>query len=192
MKFGFRELLFVALLVAMPVSAYFYVFKPRAETIQKVNADTQHKRAKLAKLDEVMASHKIHGLGVEIEKLAQAIELYEQRLPQREEVDGILEDVWRVAVANKLEPLSVRTQQVIGTATYSELPIRMKIKGDFDGFYQFLLDVEKLPRITRLPDLKLTKSKDKDTEGQMVAELTLSIFFEGDEPDTAQRPGGNA
>ncbi|MEM0913091.1 MAG: type 4a pilus biogenesis protein PilO [Planctomycetota bacterium] len=190
MKFGPRELLFVALLIAMPVSAYFYVFQPRTETIEEARAEIIRMQGKLNQLEQ--ATRDMPDLGAEIAKLAQAIELYEQRLPQREEVDGILEDVWRVAVANKLEPVSVRTQQVIGTATYSELPIRMKIKGDFDGFYQFLLDVEKLPRITRLPDLRLTKSRDKEGEGQMVAEITLSIFFEGDEPANPNRPGGNA
>jgi len=187
MKFGFRELLFVALLIAMPVSAYFYVFQPRTQTIEEARAEILRMQGKLDQLEQ--ATKDMPDLGAEIDKLAQAIELYEQRLPQREEVEGILEDVWRVAVANKLEPLSVRTQQVIGTANYSELPIRMKIKGDFDGFYQFLLDVEKLPRITRLPDLKLIKSKSQDNEGEMTAELTLSIFFEGDQPDTNDQGG---
>jgi type IV pilus assembly protein PilO len=187
MKFGPRELLFVALLIAMPVCAYFYVFQPRTTTIEQARAEIVRMQGKLDQLEQ--ATENMPDLGAEIDKLAQAIELYEQRLPQREEVEGILEDVWRVAVANQLEPLSVRTQQVIGTASYSELPIRMKIKGDFDGFYQFLLDVEKLPRITRLPDLKLTKIDGEDSEGQMIAELTLSIFFEGDTPDTTGQGG---
>ncbi|MEL6312081.1 MAG: type 4a pilus biogenesis protein PilO [Pseudomonadota bacterium] len=189
MNFGLREILFTVCLMALPVAVYFYVFQPRTVKTEQARIETMQMQAKLDQLEEATAN--MPDLGAEIEKLAEAIAIYEERLPQREEVEGILEDVWRVAVRNRLEPMSVRTQQTIGTAAYSELPIRMKIKGDFDGFYQFLLDVEKLPRITRMPDLRLNKSKEsEDAEGLMVAELTLSIFFEGDQPQSSRNAGG--
>ena len=50
--------------------------------------------------------------------------------------------------------------------------------GNFNGFYTFLLQLEKLPRITRITNLTLQKLQDKD--GEMQASMTLSIFFEAD------------
>ena len=55
----------------------------------------------------------------------------------------------------------------------------MSLSGDFNGFYSFLLQLEKLPRITRVTNMSLSKITDRD--GEMNATMTLSIFFE---PDT--------
>jgi Tfp pilus assembly protein PilO len=62
---------------------------------------------------------------------------------------------------------------------YSELPIQMSLSGDFNGFYSFLLQLEKLPRITRVTQMKLEKINDHD--GEATANITLSIFFEPDQ-----------
>jgi hypothetical protein len=62
----------------------------------------------------------------------------------------------------------------------------MSLAGDFKGFYSFLLALEKLPRITRVTQMQLTKINDKD--GQMQATMTLSIFFE---PDTGSSVAGS-
>ena len=62
--------------------------------------------------------------------------------------------------------------------------------GDFNGFYAFLLQLEKLPRITRVSQMKLEKISERD--GEMTAQLTLSIFFEPETGGTASRELGGA
>ena len=57
--------------------------------------------------------------------------------------------------------------------------IELSLQGDFNGFYSFLLQLEKLQRITRVTQMNLQKINDRD--GEMTAQMTLSIFFE---PDT--------
>jgi Tfp pilus assembly protein PilO len=54
----------------------------------------------------------------------------------------------------------------------------MSLSGDFNGFYAFLQQLEKMPRITRVTNMALTKITDRD--GAMQARITLSIFFEPD------------
>ncbi len=56
----------------------------------------------------------------------------------------------------------------------------MVISGDFPGFYAFMLDLERLSRITRVPEMKLEKLRN-GKDGQMEAAFTLSIFFEAQE-----------
>ena len=71
----------------------------------------------------------------------------------------------------------MRTDKPVTNARYTELPLKMVIVGDFDGYYSFLLDMERLSRITRIPEMKLEKLR-KGEDGQMEAAFTLSIFFE--------------
>ena len=55
----------------------------------------------------------------------------------------------------------------------------MTLKGEFDGFYDFLLALEQMPRITRIPNMEVLRSRDHD--GHLEATFTLSIYFEGEE-----------
>ncbi|MEX0655505.1 MAG: type 4a pilus biogenesis protein PilO [Phycisphaeraceae bacterium] len=184
MKFGTRELIFVLVLLAMPVAAWFFVFQPRHEQLEEARQEIVAKQAKLKQLEAATVS--IANLGQEIDKLAEAIEMFEEKLPAQREVEVILKEVWEMATAHDLTPRSVRTERIVPTAHYAELPIKMVIIGDFDGFYSFLLDLEKLPRITRTPTMTLRKVRNE--EGKMQADVTLSIFFESSESSGGGRP----
>lgn len=93
-------------------------------------------------------------------------------------MDKILREVWQLAEANQLQTKTVKPSKSERGPSYSEQPIEMSLSGDFTGFYSFLLQLEKLPRITRLGKMNLQKISDHD--GHMTAQLTLSIFFEPD------------
>jgi len=178
MKFGARELLFALVLIAMPLAAYFFVFEPRNAQIAEAEAEIAQKNTELKQLAAATAS--IDDLKVEIDKLQEAIEVFQQKLPEEREVEVILRQVWELAAKQRLTPKSVRTDKPVRAAQYSELPINMKIIGDFDGFYSFLIEIEKLNRITRVPQMKLKRAKDGGST--MEAEVTLSVFFEEDQP----------
>ncbi len=175
MRFGIRELVFVLLLVSTLVGAYFVVYKPRQEQIEEAMAEVRQKQSKLQQLEQ--ATRRISDLGDEIDRLEQAIVAFEEKLPAQREVEVILKQVWELAAKQGLTPKSVHADKKVDTAQYSELPLKMVFVGDFDGFYSFLLELEKLSRITRMPVMKL-KKLDKE-EGKMQADVVLSIFFEG-------------
>jgi len=177
MRFGTRELFFVMLLVAMPLSAYYFVFAPWNRQIAQARNEVHGKEAKLQQLQ--LATANIKDLGHEIDQLSKAINVFEKKLPAQRQVEVVLKEVWQLAAKHGLNPKSVRTDRIVPTAHYAELPIRMEIVGNFDGFYGFLLDLEKLPRITRMPTMHLSKVVGPGADGQIKANIVLSIFFEG-------------
>ncbi|MDH3583616.1 MAG: type 4a pilus biogenesis protein PilO [Phycisphaerae bacterium] len=175
MRFGIRELLFLFVLLSMPVAAWWMVFKPSNEQIEEANREIRLKQQKLQQLET--ATMHIEDLGNEIDKLSQAVELFEAKLPAEREVEVILKEVWELAARHGLKPKSVRSEKPIKTQRYSELPLKMTINGDFDGYYKFLIDLERLSRITRISELKLVKDR-KGKDGDAEAQFVLSIFFE--------------
>ena len=54
----------------------------------------------------------------------------------------------------------------------------MKLVGNFNSFYSFLLEIEKLPRIMKLRELKLDRSLKDGEAGEVGAEFIVSIFFQ--------------
>ena len=93
-------------------------------------------------------------------------------------MDKVLTEVSQLAEANSLSTRTVKTLKSERSAGYSEQPIEMTLSGDFNAFYLFLQQLEKLPRLTRVTGMALNKINDRD--GEMDARVTLSIFFEPD------------
>src|SRR5689334_5156728 len=176
MKFGIREIIFVMLMLGVLGSAKFFVLKKRGEDRAAKQAELTQKQQQLSSLQEATAG--IPDLNKKTDELQQAINFFESKLPQEKEIDTILKEVWQMAEANSLQTKTIKTMRSERGPNYSEQPIQMSLSGDFNGFYSFLLQLEKLPRITRVTNMSLSKITDRD--GEMQATLTLSIFFEPD------------
>ena len=177
MRFGLRESLFFLLLLAVPVAAFFLVFEPRNRDIEEAREEIRQKQAKLEALER--ATTTIQDLGGEIDRLTRAIAMFERQLPAQRDVEVILREVAELAKKHDLLIESLRTDKVIPEAGYAKLPIRMQITGNFDSFYSFLLDLERLERITALPMLELNRNKREREQGpEMQADVRLDIFFE--------------
>ncbi|MAE65614.1 MAG: hypothetical protein CMJ18_15200 [Phycisphaeraceae bacterium] len=174
MQFGFRQVIFILLLLAMPAAAYFFVFEPRNVQISDARREIHQMQQKLNQLAE--ATRDIDDLGREIDKLADTVALFEQKLPAQREVEVILQQVSELATKHQLTPKSFRTDKAVTNSQYAELPIRIVITGNFDGFYSFLIDLARLRRITRIPTMTLNKRMND--EGEMEAEMLLSIFYD--------------
>ena len=181
MKFGIRELILVSAMVGLLICSYFFVFAKRNAKREALKSEMESRRQVLVNLKQ--ATSGIDDLGKKIDELQQAISFFEKKLPQEKEVDKILKEVWQMAEANSLQTKTVKTLKTERGANYSEQPIQMTLAGDFNGFYAFLLQLEKLPRITRVSQMELEKINERD--GEMTAMVTLSIFFEPEAGNSA-------
>jgi len=185
MKFGVRELIFVLLMIGMLGGSYFMLFKPRDQRRLEQLSQIQAKQKALSDLQHATAG--IDDLKGKIADLEKAIAFFESKLPQEKEIDRVLKEVWQVAEANGLNIRKVQTLKTEKASGFSVLPVQINLAGDFDGYYQFLLQLEKLPRITQVNQMQLTKIQEKD--GQMQALLTLTVFFEPESGPTPSYAG---
>ena len=177
MKFGIREIIFVIVMLGLLGSTNYFVFSKANKKKAALLDDIHQKQSALGNLQQATAG--IDDLNRKCDELQKAITFFESKLPQEKEVDKILKEVWQMAEQNSLVTRTVKTQKSERGPNYSEQPITMALAGDFNGFYSFLLQLEKLPRITRVTQMKIEKMQERD--GSMTASLTLSIFFEPDQ-----------
>ena len=176
MRFGIRELIFVTLMIGLLVSTWVFVFN-------KATARREAKLTEIAQMEKALANlHKatagIDDLNRKVSELQRAIDFFASKLPQAKEMDKVLTEVSQMADANSLQSKTVKSLKTERGRSYSEQSIQMALSGDFNGFYSFLLQLEKLPRITRVTNINLHKINDRD--GEMQAQMTMSIFFEPD------------
>jgi type IV pilus assembly protein PilO len=180
MKLGIREMVFFVVMLGLLGCSYVLVFKKMDQKRLALTQEVQQKQKALADLRDATAG--VQSLGQKIDDLQKTISFFESRLPEEREVDTILKEVWQMAQDNSLQTRTVRTLPTESIASVRRQPIEMTLSGDFRGFYAFLLQLEKLPRLTRVTDMQLEKINEHD--GEMTAKVTLSIFFEPDSGPT--------
>jgi type IV pilus assembly protein PilO len=174
MKFGIREIIFVALMLALLAGTYVFVFSKTNAKREALLKDITEKKKMLGDLQA--ATTGIEDMNSKIDELSGAIRFFEKKLPQEKDVGEMLPQLWDMARTNSLQSKTVKPDKPEVGPSYCELPIQMSLSGDFNGFYAFLLQLEKLPRITRITQMNLSKINEHD--GETTAQLTLSIFFE--------------
>jgi type IV pilus assembly protein PilO len=171
---GFRKVVFFVLLVGVAVAGYQYMIKPANRYLFELKERVQEKLDKLDEFEKATAA--AEGLTKQLEQLQEAITFFESKLPPTSEIHKVLEQVTVIAQKQGLKPKTIRTLKKKDNSGYIEQPIKMGLVGNFNSFYSFLLELEKLPRIMKIRELKLDKSRDD--EGQIEADFIVSIFFQ--------------
>ncbi len=154
----------------MPIGSYWFVFKPRNEQISQARKEIEHKELLLEKPSR--GDCRAKALLVRTRRSCE-IELVQSRLPSDKEVDVILRQVAEFATQNNLaRPRPSRTRSP--RPNYMEQPLEMLITGNFDDYYNFMLETDRSSESLAFPD----ESQGREQNGQMQAEFTLSIYFE--------------
>ncbi len=174
MKIGLRELTFFLLLAAIVGGAGWFVFLPHWKDIQATHKETHGKKVRLTQLDHLGQTS--DGLTKELGELTKALEFFESKLPADQQMSVVLREITQITDRHGLITKSVRTLKQIEASEYVAQPIEMDMAGTFEGFYQFLLELERMPRITRISQMVL--DKDKDNEGIVSSKMVVSIYFE--------------
>lgn len=174
MNGGFRKVVFFVLIISVAAAGYQYMIKPANKHLYETKERVQ---AKLDKLEEFeKASAAAEGLTKQLEQLQEAITFFESKLPPTSEIDKVLRDVTVIAQKQGLRSKTFQTLKKKDNSGYIEQPLKMGLEGNFNSFYSFLLELEKLPRIMKIRELKL--NKEVKNEGKIEAEFIVSIFFQ--------------
>ena len=112
-----------------------------------------------------------------------------KQLPSETEVAELLVDVSQTGLASGLEFDLFKVDAEIPLEFYAELPIRIRVTGNYHEFGSFVSGVAALPRIVTLHDFSISKEKEGD---QLVMEATAKTYRYIDEDIDATTATGGA
>jgi type IV pilus assembly protein PilO len=176
MNSSLRHVIFFVLIIGMAYVSWTYMIKPANRDLKAQRDSMEEKRSKLNKLDQATAQTSAQSVSEQLKKIEEAIQVFESKLPPSSEIHTVLENVTLIAQRHGLTPKTIRTQKNKTNRGYIEQPIEMELDGNFNSYYAFLLELEKMDRITKIRELNL-KKKGKE-EGQTEAKFIMSIFFQ--------------
>lgn len=174
MNSGMRQVAFFLALIGMVYFGWAYMIKPANAALAQQKVELQKDLEKLAELEREKS--KVKDLDSQMKQLEEAISFFENKLPHKSQIHQVLAQVTEIVNMHGLKPKTNKTERIIQHGGYVELPITMELEGSFMSFYQFLLELEKLDRITKIKNFKVKTIKD--TPGDISTEFTMSVFFQ--------------
>jgi type IV pilus assembly protein PilO len=174
MNSGIRHLIFFALIGAMIYISWACMIKPANENLARERVRMETQRAKLQELAQAKAASE--DLNASLEEMERAIREFESKLPPSSEIHTMLENVTLIAQRQGLTPKTIRALPSKNNRGYIEQPLEMEVHGNFNSYYSFLLELERLDRITKIRKMELKKKNN--AEGQTEAKFVMSIFFQ--------------
>ncbi len=106
-----------------------------------------------------------------------------KQLPNRSEMEALLIEVNQAGLGRGLQFELFRPGQELSKDFYAELPISVKIVGNYHDFGAFAADIAKLPRIVTLNNVAIVPAKD----GGLVLDATTKTFRYLDEEEVAKQ-----
>src|SRR4029078_3179923 len=139
--------LLVIVAVALVGLYYTYVFSPKADVLDALQAhvdslDVSNQRAKAE-----LAKGNVEQLRAEASKLKENLEVMRQLVPTSNEVPALLEQVSTAARRVGLDLSTVKQQPVIEDDTFDTYRYQDAVIGDYHALGEFLANVGSLTRI---------------------------------------------
>jgi type IV pilus assembly protein PilO len=166
------SLWFTGASLALAAGVHLLIIRPAAQKRDSLERDAAVKRSALVNVDRAIESSRV--IAGEINELRPRVALFDLRLGSARDTNSVLADLWHMADTNSLQTRSVKTPASLRSESFTEQEIDLTVAGSFGGYYQFMLQLEDMQRIVRVKKMNL--SKVNATDGQVQAELTVSVY----------------
>ena len=99
----------------------------------------------------------------------QYVATMEKQLPSKAEMASLLSEITQAGVGRAMTFENFRPGQIVAKDYYAELPIDIKLTGNYHDMGEFASDIAKLSRIVTLNNLSITTGKDSTLVLDVVA-----------------------
>lgn len=171
-----KVVLLCVLALLLVVAGYFTLWEPEITANKQAEAKEQELRqAFLSKKGQAVKVEAYRQQMVDIEKTFGALL---KQLPDRSEMDGLLTDINQSGLGRGLEFELFKPGQEVVADFYAEMPIQIKILGNYHDIGAFATDVSRLSRIVTLNNLSIAPvTKDiKGGGGVLVLEAIAKTY----------------
>ncbi len=187
---GYARIGAIVLIMAVIIGAgTWYLVKPKFAQLEKVESEEtqlrqtfETKQKKIANLDAYKA---------QLEEMRRSFGAMLQQLPNRTEVENMLNDISQTRVASGLEEEMFQPQGQVTKEFYAELPNKITVVGSFHEMGSFVSGVAALPRIVTVDQVEIrpaggNRRNSSAPDGELRMQALAKTFRYLDENDEEQ------
>jgi type IV pilus assembly protein PilO len=173
---------FVLLFLAIQIAAGFLFWKDQSDEIEKGRQDVDAQKQTF--LEKKKLAVNLDAYKQQRAEIEQSFGALLKQLPNKSEMDALLIDINQAGLGRGLAfELFKPAPTENFTEFYAELPVNIKVTGNYHDLGAFASDVAKMPRIVLLTDIKLDPPKD----GVLAMEAVAKTYRYLDEEEVAKQ-----
>ncbi|RFA31158.1 pilus assembly protein PilO [Alkalilimnicola ehrlichii] len=156
-----------ALIVAL---GWWFGWRDQAAQLERVQMREQELRSTFELRAERAAN--LEAYEEQLERMQASFGTMLRQLPSRAEVAKLLVDISQTGLSAGLEFELFQPDREVQRDFYAELPVRIRVRGDYHQFGDFVSGVANLPRIVTLHNLDI-----RPTDNELTMELTARTYW---------------
>lgn len=173
-----RGLLLVALFAATVIAGWALYW---GGLVEELDAKRQQEaELKVQYADKLKQAVNLDALRKQRDRVQVFVGQLEKQLPSKAEMDELLSDINQAGVGRGAQLQLFKPGQVVVKEYYAELPITVRVVGNYHDLGAFASDLANLPRIVTLNDLTITQV-DKSTRLSMDAVARTFRYLDPEE-----------
>ncbi|MES9922431.1 MAG: type 4a pilus biogenesis protein PilO [Candidatus Thiodiazotropha sp.] len=170
------KLVVVVLVAALVlVAGYYLIIEDEIADLENVQKEEQKLRADFVKKQRKAAN--LDAYRKQLEEMKQSFGTMLRQLPDKTEVAELLVDVSQTGLASGLEFELFKPLDEVPREFYAELPIQVKVTGQYHEFGHFISGLAALPRIVTIHDIKITRTSEDDANAGLLLEATAKTYL---------------
>lgn len=170
---------------------WYFVWQDQLNALSA--AETKEQKLKDEYLDKKRQAVNLDLYRQQLEEIDKSFGALLKQLPNRNEVDSLLVEVNQAGLGRGLQFELFKPAGEVVKDFYAELPISVKINGNYHDLGAFAADVAKLPRIVTLNNINIGvpaaggKDGAAQNSGRLTMEMQVKTFRYLDEEEVAKR-----
>jgi len=164
------------------VLSYVFVWQKQRPELQRFEADEQKLRGEFR--DKHSKAVNLEVYKQQLTDIERSFGAMLRQLPGKTEVPNLLVDISQTGLAAGLEEKLFQPQAEQKKDFYAELPIKIRLTGNYHEFGAFVSGIAALPRIVTLHDISI-KPDSKDAYDVLTLDLTAKTYRYLDEEEVA-------
>jgi len=169
----------VLLLIAVVGAGFYFYWMPLQEDLDKAKAEEE--RLKKDYLDKKRQAVNLPELKKQLVQVGQYVATLEKQLPSKSEMDALLTDINQAGLGRGLQFELFKPGSVNVKEYYAELPISVRVTGNYHDLGAFASDIANLSRIVTLNDMSIGVTAN----GNLGMDTTAKTFRYLDQEEVA-------
>jgi type IV pilus assembly protein PilO len=179
-----KALFLLAILLGVVAAGGWFVWKPMLDELEAAQTEEwgPDKKSGLRGTYEakLVQAANLDGYKAQLKEAELKSNVLLQQLPNKSQMDGLLTDINQAGIGRGLEFELFKPGSEKPSALYAELPINIRVVGNYHELGAFAADVAKMSRIVTLSELSIGKSGAKDSKstapGKMGMEAVAKTY----------------
>lgn len=164
------------------VLSWVFVWQKQRPELQRFQAEEQKLRGEFR--DKHSKAVNLEVYKQQLADIERSFGAMLRQLPGKTEVPSLLVDISQTGLASGLEEKLFQPQAEIKKDFYAELPIKIRLSGNYHEFGTFVSGIAALPRIVTLSEVAI-KPDSKDAYDVLTLDLTAKTYRYLDEEEVA-------